>query len=245
MHLLQVNKAYCLSHADTVLQDDTLTRLQQLISRRRQGEPIAYLTGTKEFWSLELQVSADVLIPRPETELLVELALQLLPKDEAISVADLGTGSGAIAVALAFERPQWHIVATDRSFEALQVAQNNAQRHHLCNIQFVHSDWYSGLGQQRFAAIISNPPYIAVDDVHLKALSYEPNSALTALDDGYADITQIILHAREYLVQDGLLLLEHGYNQGLTISKKLYDTGFDSVKIFKDLAGLDRVTIAT
>ena len=181
-HLLAVNKAYFLCHSEQHLSEDTLTALQLLVIRRQQGEPVAYLTGTKEFWSLELQVTADVLVPRPETELLVELALQLLPAHEVITVADLGTGAGGIALALASGRPQWNIVATDKSPAALKIAKGNARRYNLNNIQFVHSDWYQALPPQNFAAIISNPPYIAEGDPHLQALCYEPAMALTAPD---------------------------------------------------------------
>lgn len=244
-HLLQVNTAYCFSHAQQLLAQDVLISFQQLIVRRQQGEPIAYLTGYKEFWSLTLQVTPAVLIPRPETELLVELALQLLPENEPIQVADLGTGSGAVALALAYERPQWRITATDQSVSALHIAQQNAQRLGITNIQFLLGHWCQALPTQGYAAIISNPPYIAAYDIHLAALTYEPQSALIASDEGYADIEQIIAQAPHYLATNGLLLLEHGYNQGLNVVNKLCNAGFDNVKIFKDLAELERVTVAS
>lgn len=244
MHVLGVNRAYLFTHAQQFVAAEFAQQFQALLFERLQGKPVAYLTGRKEFWSLELTVSPDVLIPRPETELLVELALQLLPAAEPIQIADLGTGSGAIALALAVERPQWHIWATDLSSAALAVARANAERLEVRNITFAEGSWCQALPHTKFTAIISNPPYIDVDDKHLTALAHEPLSALAAADQGLADLAAIIADAKHYLLPQGFLLLEHGYNQGYSVAKKLYNQNYSDVKISHDLAGRERVTVA-
>lgn len=242
--VLNVERSYLLGYSQQIVAREQQQQFSALLQRRLQGEPIAYLVGYKEFWSLILKVTPAVLIPRPETELAVELALTLLPANEAITVADLGTGSGAIALALAHERPHWQIVATDLSPAALSVAQHNAKRFNITNIEFFAGNWCHALPERQFQAIISNPPYIDPQDAHLQALQHEPLTALTAADAGYADLAQIIAQAPAFLVKGGLILLEHGYNQGISVANKLYNAGFNNVKIHRDLAGHERITIA-
>ena len=219
----------------------------QLLQRRRQGEPLAYLTGEKEFWSLDLEVSPAVLIPRPETELLVELALNLdLP--ESIQVLELGTGSGAIAIALATERPDWQITATDTSAAALAIARRNTARHRAPNLDFIQGHWYQALPDDRkYQLILSNPPYVMAGDPHLleDGLPWEPPEALTAGSDGLADLRIIISEAPAHLLPDadGWLLVEHGYDQGKAVRDLFRKAGFSQVITRQDLGGKDRVTL--
>ena len=213
-----------------------------LIARRRDGEPVAYLTGRREFWSLDLAVSADTLIPRPETELLVEQVLALDLPDGA-RVADLGTGSGALALALASERPGWMVSATDRSTAALAVARHNARRLNLPLVRFHLGDWFAALPPgSRFAAIVSNPPYVAEHDDHLRRgdVRHEPRDALAAGPDGLTDIRRLIAGAPGFLLPGGWLWLEHGAGQGLSVRRLLAAAGFRQIATRRDLAGLDR-----
>ncbi len=222
---------------------ECIARFEQLIERRRSGEPIAYLIGRREFWSLELEVTPDTLIPRPETELLVELALARLPGDAAVEVADLGTGSGAIALAIARERPLARVVATDDNPAALAVAERNARRLGLDNIEFAGGDWCTALSDRRFDLIVSNPPYIAADCVHPRHgdLRFEPRAALVAGADGLAALHTIIDQAPAHLVAAGRLLLEHGFDQGEAVAALLRQRGFVEVATHPDPAGHDRV----
>jgi release factor glutamine methyltransferase len=213
------------------------------IERLQGGEPLAYITGTREFWSLSLVVSPAVLIPRPETELLVELALERLDAAPR-QVADLGTGSGAIALALARERRDWRIIATDRSTAALEIARINLQRLHLTNVELRHGSWCDALGEASFDAIISNPPYIAAGHPALGQLHHEPVSALVAQDEGHADLMTIVSQARGHLDPGGLLLLEHGSEQGPRLRHELAALGYRKVASHRDLAGHERVTAA-
>lgn len=217
---------------------------RELVDRRIAGEPIAYLMGQREFWSMDLKVTPDTLIPRPETELLVERALEHIPPSAKRAIADLGTGSGAIAVALAKERPLCQITATDNSPAALAVAADNAQRHQLTNIHFVKGAWWKPLKGLRFDVIVSNPPYVAIDDQHLTQgdLPYEPSSALTAGNDGLAAIREIATGCIEHLKPDGWLLLEHGCEQGAQVRTLLHRAGLINVITRRDLAGLERIT---
>ena len=216
----------------------------ELLTRRLQGRPVAHLIGRREFWSLELQVTPATLIPRPETELLVELALARLPADQPVQVADLGTGSGAIALAIARERPRAEVVATDFSIEALQVAEQNARRLGITNVEFRRGDWCAALGDDRFALIVSNPPYLADTDIHLSQgdVRFEPRCALVAGKDGLDAIRLIIAQAGEHLNTGGWLLLEHGFDQRKAVAALLQDHGFTAIKNYRDLAGLDRVS---
>ena len=219
-------------------------RFAAWLERRSSGEPVAYLLGRREFWSLELEVTPDTLIPRPETELLVELALERLPADRPVAVADLGTGSGAIALALAAERPLARIVATDRSPAALTVARHNARRLSMANIEFREGDWCAPLGDERFDLIAGNPPYVAAADPRWQVgeLRFEPPAALVSGADGLDALRVIIGQAPDYLKPGGWLLLEHGYDQGETVPALLREHGFDTVNDHRDAAGISRTS---
>lgn len=243
---LQVNRAWLIAHSDEPPPSAAYAHYQGMLERRMQGEPVAYIFGEKEFYGICLHVTQDVLIPRPETELLVELALAHMPEDRPCRVLDLGTGSGAIAISLVTLRPQAQIMAVDSSLAALQVAEANAQRLGLSNIQFVHSDWWRQVpATPLFDVIVSNPPYIASDDAHLRQgdLRFEPISALAADDTGLSDLRRIIGQAPRYLVESGVLLLEHGYDQGVAVRSLLSEAGFDAVVTCRDLAGVERVSL--
>ncbi len=244
LHVLRQPRSWLFAHADDVPGMDVQTAFSALVERRAAGEPVAYLTGRRGFWSLDLEVSPATLIPRAETELLVELALQRLPSDAACRMADLGTGSGAIALALACERPRARVVATDASADALAVAQRNAQRHAIGNVSFVHGDWLAPLAGQRFDLIVSNPPYIEAADPHLAQgdLRFEPASALASGPDGLDDIRRIVRDARSHLHHGGWLLFEHGWNQGEAARALLAEAGYDDVFSAQDLERRDRVS---
>jgi len=226
---------------------DAAARFEALVARRAAGEPVAYLLGRREFWSLEFEVDPAVLVPRPETELLVERALALVPAPDA-EVADLGTGSGAIAIALAHERPGWRIVATDVSDAALATARRNGERLASGRIDWRRSpsagDWYSPLAGQRFHALLSNPPYIAGEDPVLTGdgLKYEPRGALTPEGDGYAALLTLINGAPGHLRPDGWLMIEHGESQAERLRSALEARGFTHVTSHRDLAGRERIT---
>ena len=215
-----------------------------LLERRRNGEPVAYLLGRQGFWSLELEVAPHTLIPRPDTELLVESALALGPAGPA-RVLDLGTGSGAIALALASERPHWQLLGVDRVAEAVQLAERNRARLGLGNARFAASQWFSALGGERFALIVGNPPYIAADDRHLGEgdVRFEPLSALVAGADGLDDIRAIVREAPAHLDAGGWLLLEHGYDQAAAVRALFAARGFAAVDSRRDLGGHERITL--
>ncbi|GAB2534320.1 peptide chain release factor N(5)-glutamine methyltransferase [Rhodanobacter koreensis] len=244
LHALAKPRSWLYSHADDLLDENVEASYVALLERREAGEPVAYITGRRGFWSLELAVSPATLIPRTETELLVELALQRLPRDMACNVADLGTGSGAIALAIASERPLARITATDTSVEALAVAKHNARSLAIGNVAFVNGDWLAPLAGQRFDLIVSNPPYIEADDPHLAQgdLRFEPASALASGQDGLDDIRRIVCDARVHLQPGGWLLFEHGWNQGVAIRKLLVDAGYANVFTARDLEQRDRVS---
>lgn len=214
------------------------------LARRQQGEPVAYILGRQGFWSLDLEVAAHTLIPRADTELLVETALQLVPAT-ALRVLDLGAGSGAIALALAAERPLWQVLGVDRVEEAVALAERNRQRLLLDNAGFVPSHWFQALTGQRFALIVSNPPYIAAGDAHLQQgdVRFEPDSALVAGVDGLDDIRQIIRQAPDYLEHAGWLVLEHGFDQAETVRGLLAARGFSGVESRLDLGGHQRISL--
>lgn len=215
-----------------------------LLARRRTGEPVAYLLGRQGFWSLDLEVAPHTLIPRPDTELLVETALTLGPGGPA-RVLDLGTGTGAIALALACERPAWQVLGVDRVSEAVQLAERNHARLGLGNARFVESVWFSTLGGERFALIVGNPPYIAADDRHLSEgdVRFEPASALVAGEDGLDDIRRIVAEAPAHLEAGGWLLLEHGYDQAEAVRALFAARGFAAVESRRDLGGHQRITL--
>ena len=243
--LLGRSRAWLLAHAEQSLAPAIATRFRAQLARRAQGEPLAYISGRREFWSLDLEVNPAVLVPRPETELLVERALALLP-DRTADVADLGTGSGAIALACASERPQWRITATDVSPAALAVATLNATRLSLGNIRFLQGSWYEPLGAEHFDLLLSNPPYVAADDPALAdpALRHEPQTALVAANQGLADLSALVAGAPAHLRPGGWLLLEHGAGQARVVAEMLVSQTWAHVRCHADLAGHDRVTEA-
>lgn len=243
-YVLDVERSFFYSNPESEPSWAQLERFNQLLRRRLDGEPIAYLLGQQEFWSLALKVTAATLIPRPETELLVELTLAKLVATDECRVADLGTGSGAIALALASERPGWQISATDISADALVVAEENRQAHHLENVILLQGEWLDAV-QGKFHAIVSNPPYIAADDRHLLAgdVRFEPELALTPGGDGLASFRQISARVGDYLVAGGWLLFEHGYDQSDQVQCMLLAAGLENIETVQDLEGKDRVTI--
>ncbi len=240
-------RAWLTAHADESLTPNAAARFFSLARRRRDGEPIAYLTGVREFWGLSLLVTQNVMIPRPETETLVERALARLAPDRALHVLDLGTGSGAIALALARERRRAHIVATDVSEAALRVADANARRLGLYNVSFILTDWYDGieLSSERpaFDVIVSNPPYIAAGDRHLGEgdLRFEPMAALTPGGNGLSALSTIIAGAPRRLAPGGWLIVEHGYDQQDDVRALFASAGFFDLESTRDLAGIPRV----
>ncbi|MBE5270400.1 peptide chain release factor N(5)-glutamine methyltransferase [Stenotrophomonas sp. B2] len=247
LHVLERPRSWLFAHATDPLPATAQAAFEALLARRAAGEPVAYLTGRRGFWTLDLRVDAATLIPRPETELLVELALERLPSDRPLSVADLGTGSGAIALALASERPLAQVLATDASPGALAMAARNAAHHELRNVRFAEGgqDWYAPLQGARFALIASNPPYIASEDPHLQQgdLRFEPASALASGLDGLDDIRRIVAGAPEHLQPAGWLLIEHGWDQGAAIRTLFDAAGFADVQTQQDLEQRDRVTL--
>ena len=244
-HLLEKNRAYFRTWPETVLEQPQIDAFAQLVEQRRAGKPLAYITGEQPFWSFELKVTGATLIPRPETELLVEKTLALIPPTARWQIADLGTGSGAIALALASERPQCQLHASDISPDALDIARLNAGRIKLGNIRFSQGNWCEALAGEVYQIIVSNPPYVDADDPHLleDGLPFEPRLALTPGSDGLAAIDQIIDQARHHLVAPGWLLLEHGYHQRAAIQALLREAGYSQIETFTDLGGNDRLTI--
>lgn len=227
---------------EATLTPDEISRYTELLERRARGEPIAYLLGRREFWSLELSVTASVLIPRPETELVVERALARMKSEDAI--LDLGTGSGAIALAVAYERPRSSVTAVDVSVEALTVARENAMQLGITNVRFLQGNWYEPVRGSRYALILSNPPYIAANDPHLdpRVSRYEPHMALIAGTTGFEALEHIIAHAPAYLEPGGGLIVEHGWQQAVRVRTLLEKAGFAHVVSHADLAGHERVT---
>ena len=221
-------------------------RFRALIDRRVAGEPVAYLTGRREFWSLELEVTRDTLIPRPDTETLVEQALARIPEDSPLQIADLGTGSGAVALAIAHERPACRVLATERSAATLRVAARNAERLKLGNVRFVRNDWCASLGAETLDMIISNPPYVAEQDPHLGRgdVRFEPRSALLAGREGLDAIADIVEDARRSLRPEGLLLLEHADDQADSVSKLLITSSYSGIQCYRDDSHRHRVTVA-
>lgn len=244
-HVLEKDRSYFLAWPEKTLTDTKLQTFQQLIQQRQQGTPIAYLLGYRDFWTLNLKVTPDTLIPRPETELLVETALDRIANQQDCKILDLGTGTGAIALAIASEHPKAEVIATDISEQALKVARDNAQRNHIHNVKFLASNWFESLPTQQFDLIVSNPPYIPSQDPHLSQgdVRFEPMSALTSGEDGLDDIRTLIQQAKEYLRPNGWLMLEHGYDQGQSVPALLEEHHFKAVDCLKDLSGNDRISI--
>ena len=244
-HAVVRPRTWLFVHAGDPVPAAVAERFEALVARRQAGEPVAYLTGTQGFWTLELEVSPATLIPRPETELLVELALARIPVDARAHVADLGTGSGAIALAMAKERPRAAVMATDASSAALEVARRNAARNRIATVEFREGDWFAPLAGERFDLIASNPPYIADGDPHLGEgdLRFEPPTALSSGADGLDAIRRIVGDAPAHLEAGGWLLLEHGWDQGEAVRALLQAAGFIDVETVQDLEGRDRVTL--
>ncbi len=244
-HCLNVQRSYLYAWPQQVLSDQQSDAFQQLLERRLSGEPIAYIRGWQEFWSLRFEVGPGVLIPRPETELLVEQALSLNLHDAA-NVLDLGTGSGCIALSLAAERPGWQITAVDRSLDALAYAQRNLAQQGAGNVELLQSSWFTQLGDRQFDLIVSNPPYVAIDDHHLSQgdVRSEPVSALESGPQGLDDIRRIAENAKGSLRQGGTLMLEHGFDQAESVAELLQSHSYSNVRHYKDLQQHSRVTAA-
>jgi release factor glutamine methyltransferase len=243
--VLNKDRSYLYTWPENVLSMEQQQAFEQLIQARIQGQAVAYLVGEQAFWTLNLKVTSDTLIPRPETELLIETALEYYSTQARLSILDLGTGSGAIALALASEFPHSQVLAVDISPAALTVAQYNAQSHQLDNVKFLHSSWFSQIPAQKFDLIISNPPYIESDDPHLQQgdLRYEPQIALASGIDGYDAIQEIIQNSPSYLKPQAYLMLEHGYQQATTTQHYLSQKNFEDIQSRKDLAKHERITI--
>ncbi len=244
-HVLDKPRSHLLAWPDRIPDTAQQAHYRELVERRAGGEPVAYLTGVREFWSLPLTVTHDTLIPRPESETLVATALEHLPPDSHARVADLGTGSGAIALAIAHERPACHVLACDRSAAALAVAAGNARQLQLDNIEFASGDWCAALAGVCFDLIVSNPPYIPAADEHLACgdVRFEPQDALVAGDEGLDDIRRIAACARSHLCDNALLMLEHGFDQRGPVQRILTDHGYRDIVCNNDLAGRARVTV--
>ena len=243
-HALAKPRAWLYAHGGDLLEPEAAARFDALLEARRRGEPVAYLLGRREFWSLDLEVGPAVLVPRPETELLVELALERVPAAAPARVLDLGTGSGAIALAIARERPRAQVTAVDASAPALALAQRNAARLGLANLRFLRSDWFSALAGERFELLVSNPPYLADDDPHLREgdLRFEPAMALSCGPRGDEALQAIAGAAPAHLAEGGWLLFEHGLAQGEAARALLAKNGFEEVHSWRDLEGRERVS---
>ncbi len=243
-HVLKVDRSYLKTWPDREVSSAGEENFQGLLQRRILGEPVAYLIGSQGFWTLDLSVSSDTLIPRPETELLVEAALSLELSEQARAL-DLGTGTGAIALALASEHSQWQISAVDLIPQAVQLATANCQRHQLSNVAIYQSHWFEKIPAQRFDLIVSNPPYIEVDDVHLTQgdVRFEPASALVSGPQGLDDLRLITAQSPDYLADKGWLMVEHGCQQGPAVRELFVQAGFSLVETRVDLNGLERITL--
>jgi release factor glutamine methyltransferase len=241
---IDMPRSYLFAHPEDELDALTLQRFESLLARRLDGEPMAYIAGMREFWSQELLVSPATLVPRPETELVVDLALREIPREAAWQILDLGTGSGAIAVAIAAERPLCEITATDFSAEALAIAAENVRQANLPNVTCIEGDWTKPVAKRRFEVIVSNPPYVNDDDPALLALRHEPRSALVAGADGLDDLRILASDCMAILATDGCLILEHGAEQQQAVAALLEAAGWIDIACHNDLAGKPRVTVA-
>ncbi|GAA5523998.1 release factor glutamine methyltransferase [Microbulbifer aestuariivivens] len=243
-HVLGRSRTWLYTWPEYALSDSEQQQFERLLKRRAAGEPVAHLTGEREFWSLPLLVDSSTLIPRPDTELLVETALALCPQSRQ-RVLDLGTGSGAIALALASERPAWQLLAADKSPQALALAERNRSRLELGNVQLLQSDWFAGIPAQTFDLIVSNPPYIDAADPHLEQgdVRFEPRSALVAGRQGLADIDTIVAASGDYLAPGGWLLVEHGWQQAAAVRALFAGAGLVGVDSRRDYGGHERLTL--
>ncbi|MDF1581955.1 MAG: peptide chain release factor N(5)-glutamine methyltransferase [Methyloprofundus sp.] len=245
-HVLEKNRSYLRTWPEKQLTFEQLGQFSHLLELRRQGHPIAYITGTREFWSRDFKVDPNVLIPRPATETLIEVCLQLIEPKPNAKLIDLGTGSGIIAITLAAECPELKVTAVDRSTEALAIAQSNAQLNHTVNIHFLNSNWLTEVPQEKFDFIVSNPPYIDANDPHLGTgdVRFEPSSALIAEQHGLQDIIDISQQSHQYLNHGGYLIFEHGYDQKQTVHEIFVQHQYQNIHCADDLSGQPRVSYA-
>jgi release factor glutamine methyltransferase len=244
MHILDKNYTFIRTYPDFQLTVEQTEQFLKLKEQLHLGTPLAYVLGEQAFWTLNLKVTADTLIPRPDTEIVIITILELLAKNKVLNVVDMGTGTGAIALSLASECPLWQVTATDFSQSALTVAQENAASHDLTHVRFLQGSWFDALPSvETFDLIVSNPPYIDPADVHLADLKHEPITALVAQDEGFSDLKIIISQAPERLNVDGLLALEHGYNQGQVVRDLMLKVGLVDVRTVRDYGGNERVTL--
>lgn len=240
MHVLKFSRAELLLQSDKIITEKNQQQIDALIARRLNGEPIAYLLGHQPFWTMDLWVTPDTLIPRPETECLVEWILHHFAASEKLSVADVGTGSGAIAIALAVEKKLWRMDAADIASESLVVAKKNLEKYDVKNIALYVSDWFSALTEKKYDVIVSNPPYIAENDLHLSALTFEPQHALVSGADGLDAIRWIVNDAKKFLKPNGYVVIEHGYDQGNRVADIFKKAGFTEIKNHRDLSDVAR-----
>ena len=241
---IDMPRSYLFAHPEDILDAAAVARLEATVQRRLAGEPMAYIRGSKEFWSLDFMVSPATLVPRPETEILVDRALGAIPRKARWPVLDLGTGSGAIALSVAHERPLCEVVATDISADALAVARENARQLQLCNVEFLQGDWTQPVRDRTFRVILSNPPYVREGDPHLDSLQAEPSAALTAGPEGLEAIDVIARDCRAIIDDNGILFIEHGSEQREAVAETLLSYGWCSIQCYDDYAGLPRVTSA-
>ncbi|ASJ95973.1 MULTISPECIES: peptide chain release factor N(5)-glutamine methyltransferase [Shewanella] len=244
LHVIHKQRTHLYTWPDERLTSEQVTEYKQMVARRLLGTPIAHIVGEREFWSLPFMVNPTTLIPRPDTEILVETALNLPLADNA-KVLDLGTGTGAIALSLAFERSNWQITAVDKVLEAVVLAKANRDNLKLPQVEVLQSDWFDAITHYDFNLIVSNPPYIDEEDEHLSQgdVRFEPHSALTAGEHGYADLFHIATAARDYLAPGGYLLLEHGFGQAITVRDKMIELGYEAVSTVRDFGSNDRCTL--
>ena len=244
-HVMNQPRVYLYAHPEEMLTSEQCKQFEQFVQRREQGEPLAYLIGKIEFYGLVFEITPAVLVPRPETELLIDFVLENISA-KTLSVLELGTGSGVIAITLAKHRPHWAITATDISDEALTLARGNSHSHNTTTVGFIKSDWFNNVTTTaKYNLIVSNPPYIAENDPHLGDLSYEPYQALVSGGEGLDAIKKIVQQAGDYLAVGGSIVLEHGYNQAEAVQRCLHEQGFKGIKTLEDLNHQPRVTIAT
>ncbi len=244
LHIIHKQRGHLYTWPDERLTSEQVKAFGEMVARRLLGTPIAHIVGEREFWSLPFMVNPTTLIPRPDTEILVETALNL-PMAENARVLDLGTGTGAIALSLAFEKPEWQITAVDKIIEAVALAKANRAHLKLPQVEIVQSDWFDSVGSYDFNLIVSNPPYIDETDEHLSQgdVRFEPQSALTAGEEGFADLYHIASCARDYLKPGGYLLLEHGYGQAIQLRDKMIELGYENVATVRDFGSNDRCTL--
>lgn len=243
-HASKHTKEFLIAHNEESLNPQAYQHYLNYLQRRNTGEPLAYITQTKEFWSLPLSIKPDVLIPRPDTELLVETALNIANRQSNLTILDLGTGSGCIALALAKELPKAQVTACDNFKTCITLAKRNAEQLNLNNVNFILSDWFSSITQNSFDIIVSNPPYISHQDKNIEhqVEKFEPQSALFSADNGYADLNKIIQQAAHYLARQGTLLVEHGFEQANTVRTMFHDNNFNHIHTLTDLQQHERVT---